>query len=153
MTLVPGLKQGLGTQLRDWRGVSSRFKQLRALGRLDEAEPEIIAVLELDSNLLLREQALVHARHIEAPSDGLLKALLDVVCNRRLFVDERTLAAQALGSLALRFSVGTAAEPRHSEMIRRLNETLDVPEAQVFRQAVTRVLERLRTGARECSSP
>ena len=146
--MVPDMRQSLDARLADWRRMTARMEQLKASGGLGEAEFEMIAVLKFSSNVLLREQVLLQARHILAPSEGLVNALLDVVCNRQLFVDERTLAAQALGFLVPRLDSEVGDEQAKSEMIRRLTQTLDLPEAEVFRQAVTRVIAGIRAGQR-----
>jgi hypothetical protein len=138
------MKDALDSRLADWQRMTTRLEQLRARGDLGEAEFEMIAALKYSSNLLLREQVLLHARHVAAPSEELIGVLLDVVCNRRLFVDERTLAAQALMDLAPRFQARAPGRLRESEMITKLAMTLDLPEAQVFRQAVTRVIDKIR---------
>jgi hypothetical protein len=137
------MRQTAEAKLADWRFVTARLEQLQASGRLDEAELEMIGVLRFSSNLLLREQVLLHARHVAHPSDQLLAELLEVVGNRRLFVDERTLAVQALGHLAPRRYSHAGTKSLILRTIRRLEEALEPPEAQVFRQAVSRVINRL----------
>ncbi len=141
----PVMKQTLNGRLDDWQMMTTRLEELKAHGRLDEAESQMIAVLRHGSNLLLREQVLLNARQVAAPSDGLTAALLDVVCDRKLFIDERILAAQALACLVTRLKVNPRGQLRQSEMIRKLARTLDVPEAQVFRQAVAKVIERIQS--------
>ncbi len=143
------MRQTGDAKLADWRFVTARLEQLQASGRVDEADSEMIAVLRFSSNLLLREQVLLRARHVARPSDQLLAALLEVVCNRRLFVDERTLAVQALGHLAPRRNTDGGTDSLRLKMLRQLEEALEPPEAQVFRQAVTRVIDRLRSGGCE----
>lgn len=141
------MKETLAGRLADWQRMTMRLEQLKARDSLNEAEFEMIAALKYSSNLLLREQVLLHARHVAVPSNDLVSALLDVVCNRRLFVDERTLAAQALVDLTPRLDA--FGQLRRSEMTRKLRETLELPEAQVFRQAVTRVLNSLQAAEME----
>jgi hypothetical protein len=138
------MRQVLETQPSDWRPMAVRLERLKACGTLEEAEVEMIAVLKFSSNLLLREQVLLHARHIAVPSDRLLTALLDVICNRELFVDERTLAAQALSALVARLNSKADDQVRKWEMVRKLSQTLALPEPQVLRQAVEKVIERIQ---------
>jgi hypothetical protein len=142
--VIPGMKATIDRRLADWQRMTVRLEQLKSRGRLEEAECEMVAALKYSSNLLLREQVLLHARHVATPSNDLITALLDVVCNRYLFVDERTLAAQALADLTPRLQGQANGGSGKSEMIPRLMKSLDLPEAQVFRQAVTKVIERIQ---------
>jgi hypothetical protein len=146
------MKETIHARLDDWQRMTMRLEQLRSRGRLEEAEHEMVAALEYSSNLLLREQVLLHARHVSTPSSALITALLDVVCNRYLFVDERTLAAQALADLTPRLQGQTNGASGKSEMMARLLKSLDLPEAEVFRQAVRRVIDRIQNPGMESTS-
>lgn len=115
---VPVMKETLNGRLADWQWMTMRLEELKTMGRLNEAEFQMIAVLKHSSNVLLREQVLLHVRQITDPTDGLITALLDVVCDRQLFVDERILAAQALRHLAPRLKANAGGQLRKLEMIR-----------------------------------
>lgn len=85
--------------LREWGDVLDRLARLRAARELDDHQDGLVRLLRNQDNWRLREEALLSATQVMVPSRSLVDATLKVLGDPEESLENRVLAARALGWL------------------------------------------------------
>ena len=85
--------------LREWVTVLDKIEKLHDTSSLDTSQDELVRVLNFRENWRLTERALEYAGSISQPKNELITAICTVMCDDDAFMDNRILAAAALGVL------------------------------------------------------
>lgn len=128
--------------LRNWGEVLALLDKLTNEGELDAVQPGLVRLIRFRGNWQLRERALICCRQVKAPSPELTNVLLELTCQRRVYLDARILAVNALADLMARSPVASSTDIER--LVEVLAGLLTEPEAPVFQWAVERAAGKIR---------
>ena len=130
--------------LKDWGPVLEQIHQLADEGHLSECQPGLIRILRYRDNWRLREEVLLKAGTINNPEDEMIRQVLDIIGDQRLYYDVRILACQAMAELMknspARFNAAT-----ETDILSTVEFLSSATQQPLFEQA----LKRLYSVARE----
>lgn len=131
--------------LQEWDGVLKQLETLRREGALSEHQEALADVLRYHGNWRLREAALDTVRHIETPTEPLVREALNIMTDESTHAQMRMLAAEVLADVIERTRSlghdGLTAVGR--EVIEAMHDLLDSPQPPVLHDAVQKVLPRV----------
>jgi hypothetical protein len=132
--------------LREWVMVLDKIEKLHDTSSLDTSQDELVRVLNFRENWRLTERALEYAGSISQPKNELITAICTVMCDDDAFMDNRILAAAALGVLVPKKFRQTPEKPHFNgtaveDIMQRL---LDVPQAPIFHAALSQALQSMK---------
>ena len=138
------MKQDPFGDLQQWDHVLDQLEELRSSHMLDESQPGLARILRYRRNWRLVERVLQLARDIQQANDLLIWEVLSIVVDSNMDLENRVLAARALGSLLPRFPPTQDAVSldlgRVEEMLEALTKK---PGPPIVLKAVREVLDEL----------
>lgn len=137
-------QDGFGN-LEDWSRVTEQLAELSRVGRLEEYQDAVAALLRHRGNWRLREAALESIPTIRHPTENLIREVCGVMMDEHLYYEARVLAAEALGAMLERCAedAQTGALPLREEVREQMHALLNSREVPVIHQALRRILPKV----------
>lgn len=132
--------------LREWGTVLDKIERLRDTKSLDACQDELVRVLSFRENWRLTERVLEYAGAISQPKDELIGAICKIMCDDDACIDNRILAAAALGELMPKALKDTSNKnhSNNTHVVDVMQNLLDVPQAPIFHAALSKALQGMK---------
>jgi hypothetical protein len=132
--------------LREWGTVLDKIEKLRDTKSLDACQDELVRVLSFRENWRLTERVLEYAGAISQPKDELIGAICKIMCDDDACIDNRILAAAALGELMPKALKDTSNKnhSNNAHVVDVIQKLLDVPQAPIFHTALSKALQGMK---------
>lgn len=131
--------------LREWGCVLDLLDTLRGSGHLAECQRGLCRILRFRGNWRLREEVLQRLDQIEAPNEGLIEEVINVVADEHSYHEVRILACQVLPRL-VRKTCGLSDAELHLKtrlLVERLESLRKTPRPPILRRALDVCLESI----------
>jgi len=128
-------KNGFGS-LMEWGKVLEEMDRLNTVGLLDDWQEELTRVLRYKDNWRLTERVLEYAKGVREPTEGFLKEICAIMCDTDVWLDNRILAADALGALVPKSTAG----PGSNRIVEAMRDIINSPQPPILQNVVAKAL-------------
>lgn len=137
--------------LSEWGDVLGLLTDLREAGELDEHQDGLARLIRYQDNWRLREEALISAAQVRMPGPSLVAATLKLLANQEESLENRILAARALGSMLVACQSHANGQVDVAEAVASLEGLVNQGGPPVL-QAAMQSASSMATGAGRCSA-
>ncbi|WP_136807225.1 hypothetical protein [Desulfosediminicola flagellatus] len=130
--------------LREWGPVLEQIYQLADEGNLSECQSGLTRILRYRDNWRLREETLLRIGKIKTPDDAMVRQVLKIIDDEKLYYDVRILGCQTMAELmknsSARFNAAT-----ETDILNKVEVLSSTTQPPIFEEA----LNKLYSVARE----
>ena len=127
--------------LREWGHVLKVLDELRTTRALDNHQSGLARLIRCRTNWRLQEEALISAAQIRRPSPALVEATLRLLRDQEEILENRILAAHALGSMLAASRATPECQVDSEEVMSMMRDLLNDGGPPVFHGAVRKACE------------
>ncbi len=130
--------------LKDWGPVLELINKLADEDNLSECQHGLTRILRYRDNWRLREEVLKQIGKMENPDDALVRQVLNIIADEKLYYEVRILAIETMLEL-LKNGANSFATPVDTEILKTVENLLSSQHPPIFEPG----LQRLYSVARE----
>ena len=124
--------------LRDWGPALEKICQLADEGNLSDCQSGLTRVLRYRDNWRLREETLFRIGKINNPDDAMVRQVLNIITDEKLYYDVRIIACQTMAELmknsSARFDAAT-----ETDILNAVEVLSSTPQPPIFEQALKKL--------------
>ncbi|TKB09649.1 hypothetical protein [Desulforhopalus sp. IMCC35007] len=124
--------------LRDWGPALEKICQLADEGNLSDCQSGLTRILRYRDNWRLREEALLRIGKINTPEDPMVRQILNIIEDERLYYDVRILACQTMAEL-MKNSSGRFYAATETDILNVVKVLSSTPQPPIFEQALKKL--------------